>query len=416
MARLIVPIKNPSPPKPPVLSLVSACAAVNPWTDDTDGRWTGGFAYAPENRYAGEIRDPCDYVTDDVPALPAPVLIVADLVDTGTGGTLAANTAYAYVATFVNANGQTTGSTEQAITTGGGAGTHTVTITAPLPDGSSEEGITVDVYGRIHGSLGLIAQGIVPTGSESAGYTWTWIDTGAAAPAAAVPSSNTTAGPGNYVNAAVVTYYPWLVVVEDACSSWGFEERDFKGRATRLLESATPEAIGSEFSTGLKAQAASYPNNYLQNSGSVVDLTPGGGPPSIARGTQILEDYIANTGFGGQCALHVQPQTAPNLLGARRVGDLLLTVLDNVVIPDPGYNGNGPGNAVPAAGTAWIYATDMPTVRIDSEIKVFPDTFAEALDRGQNGEPNLIRFRAERYVSATFDATVHAGIRVTLAV
>ena len=154
MARLIVPIKNPSPPKPPVLSLVSACAAVNPWTDDTDGRWTGGFAYAPENRYAGEIRDPCDYVTDDVPALPAPVLIVADLVDTGTGGTLAANTAYAYVATFVNANGQTTGSTERSITTGGGAGTHTVTITAPLPDGSSEEGITVDVYGRVHGSLG----------------------------------------------------------------------------------------------------------------------------------------------------------------------------------------------------------------------------------------------------------------------
>src|ERR1035441_8981352 len=47
--------------KPPVLSLVSACAAVNPWTDDTDGRWTGGFAYPPENRYAGEIRDPCDY-------------------------------------------------------------------------------------------------------------------------------------------------------------------------------------------------------------------------------------------------------------------------------------------------------------------------------------------------------------------
>ena len=131
MARLIVPIKNPSPPKPPVLSLVSACAAVNPWTDDTDGRWTGGFAYAPENRYAGEIRDPCDYVTDDVPALPAPVLVVADLVDTGTGGTLAANTAYAYVATFVNANGQTTGSTERSITTGGGAGTHTVTITAP---------------------------------------------------------------------------------------------------------------------------------------------------------------------------------------------------------------------------------------------------------------------------------------------
>src|ERR1039458_7939477 len=123
----------------------------------------------------------------------------------------------------------------------------------------------------------------------------------------------------------------------------------FVSRATRLLESATPEAIGSEFSTGLKAQAASYPNNYLQNSGSVVDLTPGGGPPSIARGTQILEDYVANTGFGGQCALHVQPQTAPNLLGARRVGDLLLTVLDNVVIPDPGYNGNGPGNAVPAA-------------------------------------------------------------------
>jgi hypothetical protein len=116
--------------------------------------------------------------------------------------------------------------------------------------------------------------------------------------------------------------------------------------------------------------------------------------------------------------LHVQPQTAPNLLGARLVTDdagvvQLVTILGNIVVADSGYDGTGPGNEAPSAGYAWIYATDLVTVRTDDPVLI-PDTLAEALDRGQNGQPNRITFRAERFAAATFDAGCHFACKVQL--
>jgi hypothetical protein len=179
--------------------------------------------------------------------------------------------------------------------------------------------------------------------------------------------------------------------------------------------------IEREFWTGVLATAGNYPNNFLANSAdpNFVDLTPGGGPPSIARGQQILEDYLQQNGFGGQGMIHVQAQSAPNLLSARLVDgprpdtQQLLSVLGNIIVPGAGYPGTGPDNEAPATGTAWIYATDVVEVRVDSDenVKVFPETFAEALDR----KTNLVRFRAEKFAAATWDGIIHAAVRVTLA-
>jgi hypothetical protein len=297
--RITVPVPA-VPPRPPGLNLVTS--SIQP-EDTTDGRWTGGFTYAPENQYPGVSREVCDYTTKD------------DSADSG---------------------------------------------------------------------------------------------------------------PGSYGNLPIVTCYPWLVVVEDSCSSFGFEARDFIGRATRLCDNATPNAIEAEFWTGALAQAAGNGNNYLTNPASVINLTPGGTssspghtdgtPCSITRGVQILEDALASTGFGGQGMIHTMPETAPNFLGARRVGAQLLSVMDNIIIPGSGYPGTGPGGAAPASGGhAWIYATDLVQVRLD-KIQVFPDNLQEALDRGQHSsaQPNRITFRAERIVAATFDVYRHFACQVTL--
>jgi len=215
-------------------------------------------------------------------------------------------------------------------------------------------------------------------------------------------------------NAPIVVVVPYLIVAGDQCSAFGFEERDFKGRALRLLDNATPQAIEAEFWSGTLAQAGAWPNHYLTDSSTLTDVTPGGGPPSVSRGLQLLQDALATCGFGGQGMIHCQPQTAPNLLGARRVGTLLLDIFDNIIVPGVGYPGTGPDGATPDAGTAWIYATDLAAVRIEDEGTVFPDTFAEALDRGQNGEPNTITFYAERYAAAFGDFFCHFGVNVTL--
>jgi len=421
----LVPLRNPHPPEPPVLSLVNASltpsddwevepegTAANPSASDgqtapgasESSRWTGGFAYAPENNSAAALRDVCDDVSVDAPEIPAPTGVAA--VEHATGGTLTGSpTTYTYKVTFVNANGETTGSLSATAVIGSGVTTGSATISWDAPE---EQGVTANVYGRIGGSLGLIESGITGT---------SWTDTGAASPGAAVPSSNTTGGTGTYTDLSDVEFVPYLVVVEDSCSSFGFSERDYRGRATRLLDSATPKAIGREFWRGDFAQAKSYPNNYLANSDSVTDITPMT-VPSLLRGIQLLEDALSACGFGGRGMLHVQPQTAPNLLGARLVTDdagvvQLVTILGNIVVADSGYDGTGPGNEAPSAGYAWIYATDLVTVRTDDPVLI-PDTLAEALDRGQNGQPNRITFRAERFAAATFDAGCHFACKVQL--
>lgn len=365
--------------------------------------WTRGIAYAPENHYPAEVRDPCDFSTVDLPALAAPTGLAATAAI--TGGTLAAAT-YSYQVTAVNANGETTAlAAVTAIVASGTTGKVTLTWN------KSAEYVQYKIYGRVAGSIGVLAT----VGPFDNDQTATYVDTGTPAPGAAVPSSNTTGGPGSYTNTPVVTAVPYLVIAEDSCSSFGFEERDFKGRALRLLENSLPQALEKEFWTGALATAKGYPNNFLTNPASVVDVTPGSGPPSVARGMQLLQDALQQCGFGGQGMIHVQAQTAPNLLGARRVGNLLLDIFDNIIVPGVGYPGTGPNNVVPSPTTAWMYATDLVAVRAEEEGTVFPDSFAEALDRGQSGQPNTIRFRAEKFAVAYFDGACHFGVHVTLA-
>jgi len=363
--------------------------------------WVRGFTYAPENHYPAEVRDHCDFSTVDLPALPAPLNLA--LTPHTTGGTLATAT-YSYQVTAVNANGETTALA--AVTTPVTGPTGSVTLMWQQVNDTA----TYKVYGRVGGSIGLIAT----VGPFDVDQTATYTDTGSPAPGAAPPGSNTTGGVGTYTNLGINTVVPYLVVAEDWCSSFGFEERDFKGRASRLLENAKHQAIEKEFWTGALATAKGWPNRFLADA-NAVDLTPGGGPPSVTRGMQILQDALQQTGFGGQGMIHVQAQTAPNLLGARRVGGLLLDIFDNIVVPGVGYPGTGPGNSTPAAGTAWMFASDLAMVREESEPTVFPDSFAEALDWGQAGSPNTIRFRAMKHAAAYFDGAVQVACRVTLA-
>lgn len=362
--------------------------------------WVRGFTYAPEQHGAGWLRDRCDGTTYDYTALPAPYGLAAAA--TAAGGTLPAVT-HSYQVTAVNNNGETTARTA-------------ITIANALNDANvltwdeTSDGVTYKVYGRVAGSIGLLAT----VGPFGEGVTPTWTDTGAGAPGAAPPSSNTTGGSGLYTNLPIVAYVPFLVEVMDTCSAFGFEARDFKGRALRWLENAKFAALEHEFWTGTLAQAEGYPNNYLANATFTTDLTPGT-VPSISRGLQILQDALQTCGFGGQGMIHAQAQTVGNLLNVRRVGSLMLDLFDNIVVPGSGYPGTGLGGAAPGAGYSYIFASDLVMVREQDEGTVFPDTFSEALDRGEGGNPNSITFRAEKFVAAYYDAACSFCCKVALA-
>lgn len=222
-----------------------------------------------------------------------------------------------------------------------------------------------------------------------------------------------------------VNVQPWDLGTKFTLSALGWNAEDFIGRAERQNDAATPSALEYEFWTGTLAQANSWPNNYLCNLtsfGATGNITPGatnvhnGTPQTVTKGLQILQSYIARAGFGGQAMIHLTPEAAPNLLLTRRVGKFLLDQFDNYIVPGVGYPPNiGPANSTPSAGTAWMFATDMVATRIQRKTRVFPSTFAEALDRGQAGNPNTITFRAKRLGAAYWDNFVHVGVLVDLA-
>ncbi len=220
---------------------------------------------------------------------------------------------------------------------------------------------------------------------------------------------------------AKVTVQPWIAMGQESASAMAWQAEYLEDRVRRHVDAGTPAAIESEFWSGTLAQANGWATPYL-TSADAVDLTPvPGTATTLAEGISILQEALADTTtyglFGGQGMIHLQPRVVPNLLTVRRIGKLLLDQLDNIIFPGVGYKGTGPvGNAHanPAAGTTWIYATDLVMTRVAKEIKVFPFSMAEALDRGQNGSPNLITYRGEREVCAYFDKQRHFAVLVTI--
>ena len=215
-----------------------------------------------------------------------------------------------------------------------------------------------------------------------------------------------------------ITVQPWLALGQESASSLAFQAEYLEDRVRRHVDNGTPAAIESEFWTGALATANGWGNPFLA-SADAVDLTPvPGTATTLAEGLSILQEALADTAgrgfFGGQGMIHLMPRVVPNLLTVRRVGRLLLDQLDNIIIPGVGYTGSGPGNAAPAAGTTWLYATDLVMTRVAKDIKIIPFTMAEALDRGQDGNPNLITYRGMREVCAYFDKQRHYAVLVTI--
>lgn len=245
----------------------------------------------------------------------------------------------------------------------------------------------------------------------------------------------TTTDPNAWANAAVVSYDPYSIMAADKCSSFGFGARDYVSRAIELLDYVTPNQLELELWTGTLAQANSLPNLYLTDS-NVQNVTPVSGTAvSRIRGIELLEQAMANCGAGQQAYIHMQPQMAGQLgQFTRRVGNLMLSPLDSVIVPGVGYPGTGPGGSTPISGTTWMYATGPVRVRLGDPI-VYPDGHEDSvmnigrdLDSGEytidpivaqqilgsaiDRSKNTITIRAQRPAAATYDGPCVFGVLV----
>lgn len=238
-------------------------------------------------------------------------------------------------------------------------------------------------------------------------------------------SCGASAGTYTYTAPAAVEWTPYVVLAFDRCTALTSFARDYVGRATRLLEAATPKAVEKEFWTGTLAQAKGWTNEYLQRADTVTDLTPVAGTAvTMNRALGLLEQGLADCGLGGVGVIHCTRDSLPEISasspGLRRDGNLIRTMVDTLVVPGVGYPGTGPvGNAkqTPDAGTVWLYATGPVEYRYTDPI-LFPDwpagqqgqVPASAVDKAHN----TVTIWVARTALASWDGQCHLACLATL--
>jgi hypothetical protein len=376
---------------------------------DNNEKWIRGYAYFPENHSAGINRAPGDVTTVDDPNTPVNLTEVkVQPWDVGTKFTQSALTWQAsdYIDRAKRQNDLTLYSNlEYEFWTGTLARAH------GWPNNYLAKSTTVDVT-PINSLPAVVDAASAPTlpltivHATNDEFIFTSVndphspDTFVIAPGtyttigelvAAVSAATSTAS-GNLP-------FSTYVVVSETGGKLVFTE---VVRGTNGNSDTITEGNGGAAAMGFSSLPGTFAGGRLPTAVSVV------------RGLGILQTIIARSGAGAQGMIHLTPEAAPNLLNSRRVGKYLLDQFDNVIVPGVGYPGTGPSVDAPPSTASWMYATDMVSTRIQKDTKVFPDSFAEALDRSQDGNPNTITFRAQRLAGASWDGFIAAGVLVTL--
>lgn len=204
-------------------------------------------------------------------------------------------------------------------------------------------------------------------------------------------------------------YTPFVVWAGHRCSTFGSSGPDREAKARRLLAVHQHRAVEAEFWNGTVSRANSWGNPYLRSITGSQRLSPGGTSSPLVYALAALEEAVAEC--GGRSMIHCTVQTATLWYAAqaiRREGTLLLTGLDNIVVPGSGYDGSAPDGNIDATGaTAWAYATGMVDVRL-GDVVVFGG------EASMEQRQNLIEVRAERTAAANFDPCCLFGVNVAL--
>lgn len=210
-----------------------------------------------------------------------------------------------------------------------------------------------------------------------------------------------------------VIYRPWDLQVQDPCaSSFGYDEEAVTARLQRAADAVESYAIARELWTGdLSQQEATAlggdaePNLHLTLSPTVVSAQP----VSPKRALGLLQEAAGDAFHGQQVYLHVARAAEPFLPDLTKVGNLLYTRLDNVVVADAGYPGTPPQGTAPADGVSWVYATGPVVVR-HSPLLMDDRALASVIDT----RTNTVRRTASKRVAATFDTCAYFAVPITL--
>lgn len=192
-------------------------------------------------------------------------------------------------------------------------------------------------------------------------------------------------------NAETQTADPVLLFATDRCSAFGFEARDYEGRARRQLLATQSFMLAREFQLGTLRDADSLGNVAL------VDATHvGPAPASVLNATAIIESAIGEVLQGRRAMIHVSPQIFTLMKANQDIslqGQRWVTPQGSIVCSDAGYT-------VEEDGHLFMYATGLPIVTLGEVI--VPMEMRTALDR----TVNTIEFYAERLGLIRLDSSI----------
>lgn len=204
---------------------------------------------------------------------------------------------------------------------------------------------------------------------------------------------------------------PFFVQTEYECSTIGFNQADYFGKAVRAMELCQGKAVEHELWTGALTQQDENPNpsRYLASL-SAVTVAPSGTPLRPAHGLALLEKALGDCGCGARGYVHATRDVASSLRKYLKPrGDVLETTLGTGFIAGTGYDGSGPNGEIPAGSLRWMYATGQISVGL-GKVDPTPDTRSEAI----NTAINSVRVTAERPAFVTWDGCCHYAVLVDL--
>ena len=185
-------------------------------------------------------------------------------------------------------------------------------------------------------------------------------------------------------------YAPFVLYATDKCSTWP-AKREFYDRAQRKLLAAEALVLEGQLWTGITT------NPFLADGAGVNNVQATTTIPMTATSAKdafaVLEQAMVTTPTTGftlsmtRGMIHVRVQVLHALLEAqvvRRVGNIYLSPMDNIVVPGRGYPGTGPaGEAVGA--TEWMYGhPGIVQVRRGPILRIGEDDMASQVDRYVN--------------------------------
>lgn len=207
---------------------------------------------------------------------------------------------------------------------------------------------------------------------------------------------------------------PFVVAVDDTCSTFGFAYNDYVGRALRKHRAMESSVIAHEFWTGAIA-----PNSFhLAAGNAVTDVNPGSVMiPSEA--VALLDQELGECLHGARGMIYCTARVYLNLFLAAGLyrppgSKQTFTHMDNIIVADAGFPGTSPSGGIESVTVEWMYAT-APAKVYRSKPVVYPnegDPMWQAVARDRND----VTFRAESLAAVVVDPCCLLGIRVAVGV